>query len=146
MIGIVNIKHQIQKTLAWLKSELNPNRPRKLHGHTAITKIPLTKRILNVILKLSETKILSLCYELSTQIFYFLLSSLPAFPLGLRWQQLEFKPPHITVFHHFHHFALVKSQAIPSKILNVIGPCSLKASYWSSPICFCKQSLFGESF
>ena len=75
-----------------------------------------------------------------------LLSSLPAFPCGLRGQQLEIKPPHLKVFHHLHHFAWVKSQAIPSKILNVIGPSSFRSSNWSSPICFGKQSLFGESF
>ena len=54
-----------------------------------------------------------------------LLSSLPAFPWGLRGQQLEIEPPHFTVFHHLHHFAWVKSQAVPSKILNVIGPLVL---------------------
>ena len=66
----------------------------------------------------------------------FLLSSLPAFPCGLRGQQFEIKPPHLTIFHHIHHFAWVKSQAIPSKILNVIGPSSSRLSNWSSPICF----------
>ena len=39
-----------------------------------------------------------------------------------RVQQLEIKPPHFTVFHHIHHFTWVKSQAIPSNILNKIGP------------------------
>ena len=68
----------------------------------------------------------------------FLLSSLPAFPGGLREEQLEIKPPHLTVFHHLHHFAWVKSQAVPSKILNVIDPSSSNSSYWSSPICFGK--------
>ena len=35
------------------------------------------------------------------------------------------KQPHLTVFHHMHHFAWVKFQAIPSKILSVIGPLNL---------------------
>ena len=56
-----------------------------------------------------------------------LLSSLPAFPWGLRGQQLEIKPPYLTVFHHLHHLAWVKSYAVPSKILNVIGSCSSRS-------------------
>ena len=75
-----------------------------------------------------------------------LLSSLPAFPWGLRGQQIEIEPPHLTVFHHLHHFAWVNSQAVPSKILKVIGPSSSRSSNWSSPICFGKLSLYGESF
>ena len=35
-------------------------------------------------------------------------------------QQLKIKLPHFTVFHHPHHFAWVKSQATPLKILNII--------------------------
>ena len=58
---------------------------------------------------------------------FFLLSSLPAFPCGLRGQQLEIKPLHYTVFDPIHHFAWVKSQAIPSKIPNVIDPSSSTA-------------------
>ena len=38
----------------------------------------------------------------------------------------RFKPPHFTAFHHLHHFAWVKFQAIPSKIPHVIGPSSSK--------------------
>ena len=45
----------------------------------------------------------------------------------VRGQQLKIKPPHFTAFHHLHHFAWVKSQAIPSKILNVIAPCSSRS-------------------
>ena len=48
------------------------------------------------------------------------LSSLSAFLWGLRGQKLEIKLPPFTVYHHFHHFAWVKSQAIPFKILDVI--------------------------
>ena len=51
-----------------------------------------------------------------------LLSSMSVFACGLQRQQLKIKPPHFTVFHHIHHFALVKSQAILFKIHNVIGP------------------------
>ena len=42
------------------------------------------------------------------------------------------------VFHHLQHFAWAKCQAIPSKILNVIGSSSSRSSNWSSPICFGK--------
>ena len=59
---------------------------------------------------------------------------------------VEIKPPHFAVFHHLHQVAWVKSQAILSKILNVIGPSSSRSSTLSFPICFGKQSLFGESF
>ena len=52
---------------------------------------------------------------------------------------------HFTVFHHIHHFAWVKSPAIQSKILNVIGSSGSRSSYRSFPICFAKQSLFRES-
>ena len=56
------------------------------------------------------------------QIFsFFFLSSLSAFPWGLQGQKLEIKPSSFTVFHHIDYFAWIKSQAIPSKILNVIG-------------------------
>ena len=58
------------------------------------------------------------------------------FSVRLRGQQLEIKLPHLTVFNHLHHFAWAKSQAIPSRILNVIGPS--RSSNWSSPICFGK--------
>ena len=34
---------------------------------------------------------------------------MPAFPLGLREQQLEIKPSHFRVFRHLHYFAWVKS-------------------------------------
>ena len=52
----------------------------------------LAKRhLVNVLLHFSSTLLL--------------VSSLPAFPWGLRWQQLEIKPPHFTVFHRIHHFA-----------------------------------------
>ena len=61
-------------------------------------------------------------------------------------EQFEIKPPHFTVFHRIHHFAWVKFQTILSHILNVIVPSSSKLSNWSSPICFGKLSLFGESF
>ena len=81
--------------------------------------------------------------------FLFRLSSLPAFPWGLQGQQLKIKPPHSTVFHHIYpHFAWVKSQAIPSKILNVIGPSSSKSSNITSLLQFalaskaCSGSLF----
>ena len=43
------------------------------------------------------------------------------FPVRVTWAaQLEIKRPHFTVFHHPHHFAWVKPQGIPPKILNVI--------------------------
>ena len=63
------------------------------------------------------------CFHFSCKIYikhYFLLPSLLAFQWGLRGRQLEIKPPHFTVFHHIHHFAWMKSLAIPSKIFNVI--------------------------
>ena len=75
-----------------------------------------------------------------------LLSSLPTFPWRLHRQQLEIKLPHFTVFHHIHHFARVKSQAIPSKIPYVTGSSSSRSFNWSSPICFEKYSLFEEYF
>ena len=63
--------------------------------------------------------------------YYLLFSSLPAFPLGLRGQQLEIKPPHFTVFHHIHRFAWVRSQEIPSKILlNSIENLHTELSCW----------------
>ena len=69
-----------------------------------------------------------------------LLSSLPAFPCGLRGQQLEIKPPHFTVFHHIHCFALVKFQAISSKILHVIGRLHLVLGYPTGLLLFALAS------
>ena len=71
-------------------------------------------------------------------LLFLLLSSLPAFPCGLRGQQLEIKPQHFTVFDRMNYFAWVKFQAVPSKILNVIGPSSSRSSTCSSPIWFVK--------
>ena len=68
------------------------------------------------------------------------------FSVRVAGEQFEIKPPHFTVFHRIHHFAWVKFQMILSHILNVIVPSSSKLSNWSSPICFGKLSLFGESF
>jgi len=34
----------------------------------------------------------------------------------------KIKPPHITICHHFQHFAWLKFQAVPSKILNIVFP------------------------
>ena len=45
------------------------------------------------------------------------------------------------VFHHLPHFAWAKSQAIPSKILNVIGPSSSRSSDWSCQSKWEKTSL-----
>ena len=61
-------------------------------------------------------------------------------------QQLKIKVPPFTFFHHLHHFAWVKSQAIPSKILIVIGQSSSRPSNRSFSRCFGKESLFGKSF
>ena len=77
---------------------------------------------------------------------FFLFSALPAFPWGLRGQQLEIKLPHFTLLHHIDHIAWIKSQAILFKILNVINQSNFRSSNWSSFICFSKYSLFGESF
>ena len=52
---------------------------------------------------------------------------------GTGWQQLEINPPHFKAFDHIYHFAWVKFQAIPSKILNVIGPSSSRSSNCSFP-------------
>ena len=59
--------------------------------------------------------------------FFISIRSLSAFSKELWGQLLEIKPPHFTVFHHLHHFALVKFQAIPSKFLNIIGPSSFRS-------------------
>ena len=64
-----------------------------------------------------------------------------AFPWGERGQQLEINPPHFTVFHLIHHFAWGNCQAIPSKILNVIGPSSFRSSNWSSLILTSQKEL-----
>ena len=57
--------------------------------------------------------------------FFFFFSSFFITRFSLRvGGQLKIKPPHLAVFHHILHFAWVKSQAIPSKILNVISPSS----------------------
>ena len=40
------------------------------------------------------------CTETALRIISLLLSSLPAFPWGLRGQLLKIKLPHLTVFHH----------------------------------------------
>ena len=42
------------------------------------------------------------------------------FSVGVAGQQLEIKLPHFTVFHRIHRFAWMKSEAISSKILNLI--------------------------
>ena len=62
----------------------------------------------------------------------------------LRVQQLEIKPPHFAVFDHLHHFAWVESQAIPSKVLNVIVPSSSRSSNWSSPVCLASKACLGS--
>ena len=83
----------------------------------------------------------SICIEASSSFFI-----IACFYVRVAGQQLEIKPPHFTIFHHIHHFSWVNSQAILSKILNVIGPSSFRSSNWSSPICFGKRSLFGVPF
>ena len=71
-------------------------------------------------------------YVVDAKTFFFL--HCPLFYEACIGQHLEIKPTHFTVFHHLHHFAGVKSQAIPSKTLNVIGPSSSRSSNWSFPI------------
>ena len=71
-------------------------------------------------------------------IFFFFFLHCPFFREGCGGQQLAINPPNFTVFHHIHHFAWVKSQAIPSKIFNVIGPSSSRPSNCFFPICFGK--------
>ena len=59
-------------------------------------------------------------------------------------QQLKIKPLHFAVFDHPHHFACVESQAIPSKVLNVIVPSSSRSSNWSSPVCLASKACLGS--
>ena len=49
----------------------------------------------------------------------------PAFPWELQGQQLQIKPPHFSIHQHRLHFALTKSQTVPTEILDIIKPsCS----------------------
>ena len=83
--------------------------------------------------ELSNFTVIASCFLICKQDLLFLLSWLCAFRWGLRGQQLEIRLPHFTVFRHIHQFVWVKFQAIPSKILDVIGVSSSKLSNWSSP-------------
>ena len=82
-----------------------------------------------------QLNIVHICCHLSSSFF------IARFSVKLQGQQLEIKPPLFTVFRRLHHFARVKSQAISSKILNVIGPTSSRSSNWSFLICFWQVKL-----
>jgi len=53
-------------------------------------------------------------------------------------QQLNIEPPHITVHHHLQHFAWLKPEVVPFKILNVVCPSCSWLSYRPFPFYFRK--------
>ena len=71
---------------------------------------------------------------------------IPTFPQDLRGQQLEIKPPHFIIFHLLHYLALVKSKAILSKFLNVIGQSSLGHPTDFLPFALASKSCLGSVF
>ena len=52
--------------------------------------------------------------------FFFLSQFIDRFSVRLRELQHEIKSPYFPILHRFLHFAFIKSQAIPNKILNVL--------------------------
>ena len=80
---------------------------------------------------------------ISVKLLHFISFVIPTFPQDLRGQQLEIKPPHYKVFHLLHYLALVKSEAIPSKILNVIGQTSLDHPTDFLPFALASKSCLG---
>ena len=51
--------------------------------------------------------------------FFFFFSS-PAFPRGLRGQQLQIKPPHLSISQHRLYFAWIKSQSVLFLLLTIV--------------------------
>ena len=98
-------------------------------------------------LSITETFTRKRCSGMSSVVLilsFLFFFSLPAFPWWLRGQQLKIKPPRFTVFNHIHHFVWVKSQAIPSKILIVIGPFSSSRPHGLLPFALTSKACLGS--
>ena len=73
---------------------------------------------------------------LSYFLLLLLLFSSSAFLIWLRGQQLQIKPPQLSINQHRLHFAWIKSQTVPTKILDIIEPFCLWSSNWPLPTHF----------
>ena len=89
-----------------------------------------------------------LLYKTNTNQFVLgrIFFSSPAFPRELLGKQLQIKPPHLSINQHKLHFAWIKSQTVPTKILDIIEPFCLWFSNWPLPTHFSIQSLLGHIF
>ena len=61
------------------------------------------------------------------KMLFFLFSS-QAFPRRLRGKQLQINSPHLPIHQHRLHFAWIKSQTVPTKILDTIKPSCSRSS------------------
>jgi len=75
--------------------------------------------------------------------FFFQNSSCP---WRFRRQKFKTEPPHVTVCHHFHHFAWLKPQPVPPKILNVVIPMCSRSSNRHFPFNFHRLSNYSNIF